>query len=46
MNMSKTNFVVFQTSKNKLVSELKLIIGKKEINEVETTDFFRYWHWQ
>jgi hypothetical protein len=42
MNLSQTNFVVFQTSRNKLVSELKLIIGKKEINEVETTDFFRY----
>jgi phosphoribosylformylglycinamidine (FGAM) synthase PurS component len=30
---------VFQTRRNKLVSKLRIKTGKKEINEVETTNF-------
>jgi hypothetical protein len=39
INLNKTNFIVFQTRRNKLVSKLKMKTGKEEINEVETTNF-------
>jgi hypothetical protein len=39
INLNKTNFIVFQTRRNKLVSKLKIKTGKEEINEVETTNF-------
>jgi hypothetical protein len=39
INLNKTNFIVFQTRRNKLVSKLKIKIRKEEINEVETTNF-------
>jgi predicted DNA-binding protein YlxM (UPF0122 family) len=38
-NLNKTNFTVFQTKRNKLVSKLKLTIRKREISKVETTNF-------
>jgi hypothetical protein len=34
-----TNFIEFQTRRNKLVSQLKIKTGKEEINEVEITNF-------
>jgi hypothetical protein len=39
INLNKTNFIVFQMRRNKLVSKLKIKTGKEEINEAETTNF-------
>jgi UDP-N-acetylglucosamine pyrophosphorylase len=39
IHLNKTDFIAFQTKRNKLVSKLKLTIRKEEISEAETTNF-------